>query len=446
MGTLPVREDVRSRAASVLPREAALCVGFSGGLDSTVLLHILAEWAEDEGRRVSAVHVNHGLSPNADQWVKFCERFCANQGVPLTVEAVRVDASSPLGLEAAARLARYSVYAARPEPFVVLAHHLDDQAETVLLQLLRGTGVKGIAAMPELRPLRGTGIQVFRPLLEHSRAELQAYAQENGLRWIEDESNDDTQIDRNFMRHRVAPLFDTRHPGWREALARFARHAAAASELLEQLATVDGVPANAGDPLPLDAALDPERRANALRAFLARNAVSMPSEAALAEMARQLFDARDDAQVRVGHAGVTLLRHRGMAHIERGPAPSPGWSVDWKLQRKVELGGDRGVVEFEETIGEGFAAQAVLDGRWYFAPRAGGETLRLAPDRPTRTLKNLLQEHAVPAWERERLPLLFHDGRVVWVPGVGIASEYACGPGEEGFRPTWRVAGKTPLC
>ena len=184
MGALPVREDVRSRAARALPREAALCVGFSGGLDSTVLLHILAEWAEAEGRRVTAVHVNHGLSPHADQWVKFCERFCANQGVPLTVEAVRVDAASPLGIEAAARLARYAVYAARPEPFIALAHHLDDQAETVLLQLLRGTGVKGISAMPEMRPLRGTGVQVFRPMLEHSRAELHAYAQDNGLLWI----------------------------------------------------------------------------------------------------------------------------------------------------------------------------------------------------------------------------------------------------------------------
>ena len=446
MGAPALRDEVRERAERVVPREASVCVGFSGGLDSTVLLHILAEWGEESGRRVTAVHVNHGLSPNADRWVKFCERFCANQGVPLTVEAVRVDATSSLGVEAAARLARYAVYAARQEPFIALAHHLDDQAETVLLQLLRGTGMKGVAAMPELRPLRGTGIQVFRPLLEHSRATLQAYAEDNGLRWIEDESNDNTQLERNFVRHQVGPLFDARHPGWRDALARFARHAGAASELLEQLAIQDGVPANAGEPMPLNHSLGSERRANALRVFLARNAVAMPSESVLAEMGRQLFDAREDAQVRVDHAGVSLVRYRGMAHIERGRGSPEPWQVDWKLQREVDLGGDRGVVEFEETIGEGFAAQAVLAGRWYFGPRAGGETLRLAADRPTRTLKNLLQEHAVPAWERERLPLLFHDGRVVWVPGVGIAAEYACPEGEEGFRPCWRVAGKEPLC
>src|SRR5688572_13684730 len=286
MGAAALREDVRSRAERLIPRAAGVCVGFSGGLDSTVLLHLLAEWGEESGRRVSALHVNHGLSPNAERWVKFCERFCANQGVPLTVEAVRVDVASPLGLEAAARLARYAVYAAREEPFVALAHHLDDQAETVLLQLLRGTGMKGIAAMPELRPLRGTGVHVFRPLLEHSRATLLAYAEENGLRWVDDESNDNTQLDRNFVRHQVGPLFDARHPGWRESLARFARHAGSATELLERLASFDGVPANAGEPLPLNAALDAERRANALRAFLARNAVAMPSETALAEIAR----------------------------------------------------------------------------------------------------------------------------------------------------------------
>ena len=446
MGPEPISDAVRERLVRVVPQGGALCVGFSGGLDSTVLLDILAEAAETTGHKVAALHVNHGLSPNADKWVKFCERFCANHGVPLTVESVRVDATSPMGLEAAARLARYAVYAARPEPFLALAHHLDDQAETVLMQLLRGTGVKGIAAMPELRPMRGTGMQIFRPLLEHSRAALQAYAEERGLRWIEDESNASTQHDRNFLRHDVGPLFDARYPGWRDALARFARLAGTASELLDQLATSDGVPSAPGEPLALPQGLSNERRANALRVFLARNAVAMPSEAHLQEMVRQLFESRDDAQVRVDHAGVSLVRYRGAVMIERALGQGEVWRVDWKLQREVELGGDRGVVAFEETTGEGFAAAPVLEGAWYFAPRSGGETIRLGADRPTRTLKNLLQEHAVPGWERERLPLLFHDGKLVWVPGIGIAAEYACPEGEEGFRPTWRVAGKPPVC
>jgi len=451
MESSSIASDVGARIAEAIPPDAKICVGLSGGLDSTVLLDVLARHLAD-AKRVTALHVHHGLSPNADQWVKFCERLCANEGVPLTVERVRVDPMSTLGLEGAARVARYSVFSARPEPYVALGHHLDDQAETVLMQLLRGTGIKGIAAMPEMRQLRGTGVHVFRPLLGHSRATLRAYAEEEGLRWVEDESNASTGPDRNFLRHDVATLFDKRYPGWREALARFARHAASAGDLLDELATVDGVPAQAGAPLPLDAALSADRRANALRAFLARNAIAMPSEARLDEMARQLFEARDDARVRIDHGGVSIVRHKGAAlidrHLEAAP-PMDGrgpWRVDWNRENEVDLGGARGVVCFDPVVGEGIAAASVGEGQWYFAPRTGGETMRIGgPERPTRTLKNLLQERDIPMWHRD-VPLLFRGERLVWAPGVGIASDYACGQGQPGLRPTWRVAGKPPVC
>src|SRR5258706_16413626 len=156
MGHEPIAAGIRARLTRVIPAGSQICVGFSGGLDSSVLLELLAEHAVPAGHRVSALHVHHGLSPNADKWVKYCERFCANHGVPLTVEHVRVDTASSLGLEGAARVARYAAYPARPEPYLALAHQLDDQAETVLLQLLRRTGLNGISAMPELRELLGT--------------------------------------------------------------------------------------------------------------------------------------------------------------------------------------------------------------------------------------------------------------------------------------------------
>src|SRR5689334_16006635 len=186
MGIHPIAAEVQARVARVIPPGSALCVGLSGGLDSTVLLEILAEHAVPAGYKVTALHVNHGLSPNADAWTRHCERLCANQGVALAVEHVRVGSASPEGLEGAARTARYAAFAARPEPYIVLAHHLDDQAETVLMQLLRGTGLKGISAMPELRPLLGQQRQVFRPLLDYSRAQLKAYAEERGLKWLDD--------------------------------------------------------------------------------------------------------------------------------------------------------------------------------------------------------------------------------------------------------------------
>ena len=444
-----VAADFAERVAA-LPADAHVCVGLSGGLDSVVLLHLFAEHPGAARRKVTALHVHHGLSPNADTWVKFCERFCANHGVPLTVERVRVNPDATGGVEAAARMARYAAYAARPEPFIALAHHLDDQAETVLFQMLRGTGLKGIAAMPELRPLIG-GKQVFRPLLRQPRAALRAFAEANAMRWIEDESNAKTLYDRNFLRLEVGPRLDERFPGWQEALARFARHAAAAGELLDALAVADGVPARPGEPLPLREELTAERRANALRAWLARNAVAMPSEARLAEMARQLWEARDDARVRIDHGGVAIVRHRGAAQVERGLASALGgavaqaWQVPWRREPDVELGDERGAVHFEAATGEGIRA-ALASGEWNFRPRSGGETIRLGEDRPTRTLKNLLQERDVPMWQRDNLPLLFHGDRLVWVPGVGIAAEYACRAGEPGLSPSWRVAGKAPLC
>jgi tRNA(Ile)-lysidine synthase len=445
MGSGPLAPRVIARVARAIPPGSAICVGFSGGLDSTVLLDLLADHAREARYGLAAVHVHHGLSPNADAWARSCERFCAERGVPFAVERVRVEADSPLGLEAAAREARYAVFARRTEPYVALAHHLDDQAETVLLRLLRGTGIKGIGAMPEMRPLPGSAVQVFRPLLEHSRAELRTHAESRGLRWIDDESNASLAPQRNFLRHAVAPLIDPRMPAWREALARFARHAGEASELLEELATIDGVPLEPGEPWPLRPDLSVERRANALRAFLARNAVSMPTEARLAEMQRQLFEARDDARVRIDHDGVSIVRHRGSVFAERGLDAASPWRVEWRRERDLELGGDRGSVHFEPMPGEGIAIAAEAAGEWYFASRSGGETLRLGAGRPSRTLKNLLQEHDVAPWQRERLPLLFHDGRLVWVPGIGIAAEYACGAAAQGLRPSWRVAGKALL-
>ncbi len=436
---------IAARVAASLPPEAPLCVGFSGGLDSVVLLDLLHRHARTGARSVSAVHVHHGLSPNADQWAEFCARFCAERAIALAVERVNVDRQSPDGLEAAARAARYAVFAARREPIVALAHHLDDQAETVVLQLLRGTGLKGIAAMPELRALPGGACRLFRPLLAIARAELAAYAQARRLEWIEDESNASLGHDRNYLRHQVAPLLDARFPGWRVAVERFSRHAASAENLLGELAGIDGVH-QAGDALRIANLASEERRANALRAFLAVNGVAMPSEARLAEMARQLFDARRDARVRIEHDGIRLVRHRDAIHLDRDLGAHDAWRVDWHGESDVELGAGRGCVHFEPATGDGLSAAALRMPDWYFMPRAGGERIRLDPARPRRTLKNLLQERAIPAWDREKLPLLFNDDRLVWVPGVGIDAEYACAAGDPGFRPCWRVAGRAPLC
>src|SRR5258706_8650830 len=195
--TLPRGENWGVTPVLVLPPGSPVCVGFSGGVDSAVLLDALVE---EGARPVSGVHVHHGLSPNADAWADFCRDFCASRKVPLTVERIQVDRKSAEGVEAAARRLRYAVYAARPEPFVALAHHLDDQAETVLLQLLRGTGLKGVAAMPQMRALAGSAVSIYRPFLAFPRAALLEHAKAAGLAWVEDESNLSSVHDRNYLR------------------------------------------------------------------------------------------------------------------------------------------------------------------------------------------------------------------------------------------------------
>ncbi len=389
---------VAARLEAAVPAGAAICVGLSGGLDSVVLLDVLARIAPARGHALAAVHVHHGLSRNADAWARFCGEVCEAHGVALATERVEVARNASEGMEAAARAARYAVYAARAEPFVALAHHLDDQAETLLLQLLRGTGLKGLAGMPEVRALPGSRVSLFRPLLGVPRAALREHARAGGLRWVEDESNASLGPDRNFLRHEIAPRLDARFAGWREAAARCASHAAAASRLVDELARLDGVPAAPGEGLALDAGLAPARRANAVRAFLALEGLAMPSQARLAEMARQLYEARGDARVRVFHDGAALVRHRGRARVARGLAngEATAWRVRWRGEARIDLGAGRGEVRFAPTRGAGIAAALGRSGEWHFAARFGGERLRLAAGGPARTLKNLLREAAIP--------------------------------------------------
>ena len=422
-----------------------MCVGLSGGLDSVVLLELLA--AHRAEHPLSAVHVHHGLSPHADAWAEACARMCDALGVALAVERVRVDRGASHGLEAAARSARYAVYAARGEPFVALAHHLDDQAETALLQLLRGTGLKGVAAMPEVRALPGAHVSLFRPLLGVPRSALREHARSEGLRWIEDESNASLAHDRNFLRHEIAPRLDARFDGWREAFARFARHAAQAGELLDRLARLDGVADAPGAGLPVDRALEAPRRANALRAFLAVNGIAMPGEARLAEMARQLFGARADARVRIDHGGISSCG------IAASCASSAAWMRRAALARAVarrtrarsRRGPRAGAVRGRGGRGNRCLASARASGTSSRA-RAGSASASMRAGR-TRTLKNLLQEAALSRLAARKFAVAFrrHGARV----GAGRGHRRRLclrRPAPGACAPCWRVAGRRALC
>ena len=225
-------------------RGKRIAIGLSGGMDSVVLLDVLHELHASRELSLSAIHVNHQISAHAGEWEALCRALCARRGIALTVERVKVTPDGS-GMEAAARRLRYRAYASIDADFVALAHHLDDQAETFLLQLLRGAGPKGLAGMPVVRPQesamegKAASPHILRPLLDLRRSDIEAYAKSRGLEWVEDDSNADSRFDRNYLRNELLVQLDARFPGYRETLARAARNLADYSLLAEELARID---------------------------------------------------------------------------------------------------------------------------------------------------------------------------------------------------------------
>jgi tRNA(Ile)-lysidine synthase len=374
---------------------ARVAVALSGGIDSVVLLHKLRGLPG-----LSALHVHHGLSPNADAWAAFCRRLCRRLGVPLRVHKVKVRREGQ-GLEAAARKARYEVFASADADCIALAHHLDDQAETVLMNLLRGTGLKGARGM--LPESRYRGKILWRPLLELSREEIVAYARAHALDWVEDESNANEALTRNFIRRRVGPLLGERFPAWKKSLARAARRFARADAKGEAL----------------------------LRQFLQERGLRAPSEAKLVEMLKQLT--AGGSRTLIEHDGARLRVYRGRIVADR---PAGAFTpISWKGEPKLPIPALGGELRFRRTRGKGIAADTKpLAVRL----RAGGERLQPDARRPRRTLKNLFQEAGVPPWERDRLPMLVRGEDVVWVAGLGVDCRYQAGKNAPGVLPEWR--------
>jgi len=392
-------------------RGKRIAVGLSGGVDSVTLLDVLRKLARESGFRVSAIHVHHGLSPNAGAWAKFCRGLCRRWKIPLAVRRVRVTREGK-GLEAAARAARYACYRTLPGDAVALAHNLDDQAETVLMNLLRGAGLAGASGMRASGRLGGK--LLLRPLLEVPRERILEHALAHGLEWVDDESNRDDALTRNFLRRNVGPLLARRYPRWRESLARAARHFAAADADANRL----------------------------LRQFLGEQGLRAPSERKLAEMLRQLTQAKRDRNVRIEHDGRELRLHRGEVLVKPREIAHPFAPVKWSGERRLALPQLGGALKFRTRRGGGIDL-AKIRGGMTVRLRSGGERLQPDERRPRRTLKNLLQEAGIPPWERERMPLLFSGADLVWAPGLGIDVRYRARRGARGIEPRWERAAPT---
>lgn len=437
------QSDLVARVESFLIRQleparpARLCVGLSGGLDSIVLLHLAAACREKIACELSAIHVHHGLSPNADDWAEFACRSAAALGIECRVERVRVERRTELGLEAAARHARYAVFESQDCDALLLAQHRDDQAETLLLNLLRGGGVRGLAAMPPSRRL-ASGARLLRPLLDVSREEILAWARQNRLDWIDDESNLDQTIARNCLRHTVLPFLDNLYPGAAAQLARSAGHLAESAQILGEIGEADLQACLVDRAFDLDraAGLSEARWRNALRVWLARAGIN-PDARAFNELLRMMRDARGDAEPCWAWRDQAVRRYRGRLCL--GPArivAGPEISVQWCEGRNIGVPQWHGELIWQRTdapgIGERYLSGAVL-----LRPRNGGESIRRVPDGPHRVLKHLWQEAGIPPWVRESTPLLWIDGKLAAVPGLCIAAEFL-EPG--GWQVAWRAA------
>ncbi len=424
-------------------KDVHLCVGLSGGVDSVVLLDILHALAPKHRWQLSALHVNHQISAHALAWARFCRRFCRERGVPLRV--VKVTVAQGDSVEAAARTARYAAYRAQAADHVVLAQHQDDQAETVLLQLLRGTGVRGLAAMPAVRTdkLR-PDLRYLRPMLGVTRREIEAYATARRLSWIEDDSNGDDYYLRNYLRLDIFPRIALRAPEYRSALSRAAGHMAEAAQLLDALACIDseGALDEGGATLAVAALqkLPLARARNVLRYFLTLRDVGMPDARRLNEALRQVLTATGDARVSVAIGAHVLRRFAGKLYVTPTLRPLPGnLSWQWREERRLALPELGAMLGMRRQRGMGIELARLLSKPVVLRLRQGGEKLQLDAARPRRAVKDLFQEHGVPPWQRERLPYLWSGERLVWVAGLGIDCAFQARAGMPGVVPQWTM-------
>jgi tRNA(Ile)-lysidine synthase len=417
-----------------------LCVGLSGGLDSMVLLALLQALAARGAFRLSALHVNHQIHPEADRWQEFCQQFCREQGIPCSVERVALGREPGESLEAVARAARYAAYAGQAADFIVLAHHQDDQAETLLIQLLRGAGLPGLSAMPEARPL-GPGIsspRLLRPLLQVARRELRACAELLGLHWIHDPSNDQRAYVRNFLRHAVAPVIGERFPSWAAALGRSARHIAQAQGLLDALARQDFAACADATGIRVHAALalGEDRATNVLRWWIRQQGAPACHQAQLQDWLRQAR-AAPDRMPELAWNGWVLGRFAGSWQLHR--AIDGDWVMPtlarWP-EGAIQIPGAGRLIQ-EPVTGSGIRRDLLAQGEVSLRSRQGGERLRPRTGGPTRTLRHLFQESALPPWWRDALPLVFRGGTLICVPGVAVDAAAQAGPGEPGLQLRW---------
>lgn len=416
----------------------ACCVAFSGGLDSTVLLHALSSIRTEHDISLRAIHVDHGLHPDSASWSSHCIHVASALGVDCAVLRVSV-CNDGQGMEAAAREARYAALAEAlgENEWLLTAQHADDQAETVLLALLRGSGPAGLAAMP-ISASFGRG-RLLRPLLGVTRVALEEWAEAQGLMWLDDPSNQNRSIARNHLRHEVMPVLKARWPAAEHSFSRSAGLAAEADELLTVLGLLDLEALSDGPMLDAEgvAALGPVRARNLLRVWLTSRGLPHPPYDRLIEAQRQLHAARNDRAPTVRWAGAVLRRWQGRLYAgteaERAPL---GWSALWDGATPLLLPSGLGSIALEPA-GHGLDVTRLQGKALEVRFRSGGERLRLHANGPHRVVKHLLAEAGIPPWERDQVPLLYCEGTLIAVGNLYLDADWVAPEGRPAYALVW---------
>ena len=414
----------------------SMTVALSGGIDSVVLLNLLHQLQKKHRFILNAMHVHHGLSQNADKWVKFCEKLCMKLSVPLDVQYIQLPQKKSLGIEGEARRLRYEKLLKTKTDLIVLAHHEDDQAETFLLQLIRGAGVKGLSSMAHFDVTK----KLWRPLLNQSKYDIESYAKQHKLKWIEDESNQNIDFDRNFIRSKVLPILKNRFNHIIKVISRSSSHLSEAQNLLDDLAKLDLKKrlksVNYKHKLqvkPLNK-LSHSRAKNVLRYWLEINDQLMPSKDLLDELLRQVLTAKKDAELKIELSKTfEIRRYKDEIYlVQKNQKTHKNYEIVWQGESEILLpNGTK--LKFKKVKGKGISLEKIKDKNLIISNRKGGESFKPDLKRPTKKIKQMLQESDLPPWEREKLPLIFVDDELASVPNFGIDIKFQTKPKEAGL-------------
>ena len=414
-----------------------ILLGFSGGLDSCVLLHLLTNMQTQLHFKLKVIHVHHGLNPSADDWLNFCKKKCKLLDIDFYNVKVKINKKSSLGIEGEARELRYEAIKQKQKDIVALGHHQNDQAETLLLQLLRGSGLKGLAGMSEFDEKR----KFWRPMLNIKKELLEKYASENNIEYIEDESNEDINFDRNFIRKKVLPLIESRYPASIETISRSASNISEGHHLNELLALDDSknIMSDDGSYLFINdlKKLPRVRVINLIRWWLSFNNQLMPSKKNIVELYKQVVFIKKDTSLNLKISEEASIRaHNNKLFIGNFNIKPDTFDLKWSGQEELNLPNKK-KLQFIKIEEGGLSLSKLGVKTLNVRSRVGGEKLKPFSDQPSRNLKYLFQAADIPIWERDQVPLIFAKNELVAVPNIAVHHKYQSSIGEEGYQINW---------